>query len=144
MSTVDPAPLKQAVSLINKYGTTDSGNGIFIISKYDNLLPFLAERYNLMPYFEMTYSLISNKETSSAIKTLFDARPRYLFVDTEIDLKETTFDPWSKICLTRFDRYERSSRYGRLLELKKVFDAVRPDYEMIDKGQLISVYRRKA
>lgn len=144
VSTIDPAPLKEAVALIQKYGTSNLSNGIYILSRYDNLLPFLADRYSLMPYFEMTYSLISNKETSSAISLLLDHKPRYIFVDTGIDLEKSPFDPWSKLYLTRFDRYERSSRYGRLLELKKVFDAVRKDYEVIDRGQLISVYRRRA
>jgi hypothetical protein len=143
-STIDPAPLKEAVALIQKYRTSNLSNGIYILSKYDNLLPFLADRYSLMPYFEMTYSLISNKETSTAISLLRDQKPPYIFVDTGIDLEKTPFDPWSKLYLTRFDRYERSSRYGRLLELKKVFDAVRKDYKVIDRGQLISVYRRRA
>ncbi len=140
ITTINPSPLTEAVSLIDKYSEAD--DGIFIISRYDNLLPFLARKYSRMPQFELSWALISREDTAVAVDSIEKNRARFLFVDTDIDLTNKPFDPWNTLFISNFDKNERASRYGRLLELKKVFDGVRNNYRKIAKGELVSVYER--
>ena len=140
-TTIETSPVKEAVGLIDDYAGADKA--VFIISRYDNLLPFLARRYSGMPQFEMPYALIAGKETVEAIESIQKSAPRFLFVDTDIDLRNVPFDPWNKLFFSQFDKNERISRYGRLLELQKIFNCVRDGYEKVAEGRIISVYKRK-
>jgi hypothetical protein len=139
ITTINPEPINEGIFMIRKY-SSDS-RGIYIISQYDNLLPFLSERYSLMPYFEMTWHLFSDKEVNDAIDRIRKSRPQYIFVDINID-QENIIDPWAKIYNSDGAKRERASRIGRYSELQKIFKAISPDYELIKKGDLISVYKR--
>jgi hypothetical protein len=140
ITTVNPSSLAEAVSLMDNYAGDD--NGVFIISRYDNLLPFLARKYSRMPLFELPWALVSREDTAAAVESIEKNRAQFLFVDTDIDLTNEPFDPWNTLFFSNFDRNERASRYGRLLELKRVFDGVRNNYRIIAKGNLVSVYER--
>jgi hypothetical protein len=140
ITTINPSSVAEAISLMNK--CTEADNGVFIISRYDNLLPFLARKYSRMPHFQLPYALVSREDTAAAVESIEKNCARFLFVDTDIDLAYEPFDPWNKLFLDEFVRKERASRYGRLVELKKVFDGVRNSYRRIAKGKLVSVYER--
>ncbi len=138
-STIDPGPIQESIELIHKY--SENEKGIYIISKYDNLLPFLSHRFSEMTYYEMTWHLFSDKEVTDAILKIQSAKPYYLFADRVID--KPMFDPWSKLFNNEETRMERASRFGRYSELKKIFDAIIGDYRMVDQGGLIAVYQRR-
>jgi hypothetical protein len=140
ITTIDPEPIQEAISLIQKYYFVPD-SGIYIISKYDNLIPFLAKRYSLMPHFSMSGYLLNEQVTSKTISLIINNRPEYIFVDSDIELKP--FDPWSSMFNDEGARGERESRFGRYLELRKIFDAVKDGYVSLESSEILTVYKRK-
>ena len=143
ISTINPVPLQEAISQLQKY----SGNnpGIFILSQYDNILPFLAGKYSAMPHFELPYYLVSMKEEKHIVKLIRKEKPRYIFVDSGISypFKFESFDLWTRLFDDRFSLLERQARFGRMQVLQNVFNAISGDYVKIDERQLISVYMKR-
>jgi hypothetical protein len=141
VSTINPEPLRESISLIHKYSPRRNG-GIYLLATYDKLLPFLAERYSLMPFFEMQWYLFSAKESADAVSRLTSARPEYLFVGN--DLSGADADPWATLYDGTGINMERRSNFERRLELAKIFAAVADGYEKVEQGTLLSVYRRNS
>ena len=138
-STMDPRYFQNGVELIQKYS---QGPKIHIISKYDNFLPFLAGRYSAMPYFEMSKFLISPRETALCVERLLTDRPEYLFVDTDIRRDYVVdmvhrFSPWAG--LNSISRY----RVAQMQLMQKVFATVQDQYELVEQGLILSVYKRR-
>jgi hypothetical protein len=140
VSTMNPLYFQNGVDLIQKYSKNQ--NGIYIVSEYDNFLPFLAHKYSLMPFFDMKWYLITLKELNKSIKTLQENKPEYIFVDTGIDrnLNNEVIDP--KFPEIGYLHQESTWRVQRLKLLNEVFQSVASDYELIEKGSLISVYKK--
>jgi len=145
ISTINPAPLQAAISLLNKYGSSSSG-GVFILSRYDQLLPFLSGKYSAMPYFDLPYYLVGTREENETVDLIRKQHPRYIFVDSGINnsLNFASFDPWAPLFNSRTAVEERQSRFGRMQGLERVFTAISSDYIKVDEGQLISVYKRRS
>jgi len=140
ISTIDPALIKESIDLVKKY-SRESSPAIHILSKYDNVIPFLAKKFSAMGFFELGGYIFSERESNAVIKEINTAKPEYLFVDSNI--KETLYDPWSKVYRSDYIAGERASRLNRYEVLKNIFMAVEGDYEKIQEGSLISVYKRK-
>jgi hypothetical protein len=94
-----------------------------------------------MRFFELTAYIFSEKESNAAIKGINTAKPEYLYIDSNI--KDTSYDPWSKVYRSDYTDRERASRINRYWALKNIFMAIEGDYEKIEEGTLISVYKRK-
>jgi hypothetical protein len=139
ISTINPEPLKESIDLIHRYSKT--GKNIYIISKYDNLIPFLAGRYNSISSFDLRWRLLTKSDTEIAINRVFEDKPEYIFVDEDID---KTDDPWANLFTDDFNIRERFARIGRYKELAKVFNGFARDYQKIETGGVLSVYERKA
>ncbi len=138
-STMDPHYFQNGVELIQKYS---QGSSVHIISKYDNFLPFLAGRYSAMPYFEMSKFLMSPKETALCVERLMTDRPEYLFVDTDIrrDYAADMVHRFSPLgALNRHSRY----RVAQMHLMQKVFATVQDQYELLEQGLILSVYKRR-
>ncbi|MGE4266596.1 MAG: hypothetical protein AB7F25_04105 [Deferribacterales bacterium] len=140
-STMNPEYFQNGVDLIKKY--SDVAKGIYIVSEFDNILPFLSDKYSLMPFFDLKWYHITPKELNKSVSTLKDKRPEYIFVDTGYDrnLNNEIIDP-------DFPGYKYISeesvwRVQRLNLLYSVFSSVEQDYQLVEKGALISVYKRK-
>jgi|GEM_PF-1968086 len=144
VATVNPQPFQNAVSLIQKYSKGPE-KGIYIISKYDGLVPFLADRYSAMPHFELSYSLFSEKQVIEAVKLIETNRPTYLFVDSDLIrfAPPLSSDPWSKLYVSTFDQRERMSRFGRNTALHTLFSRVVDGYEKREDNGLITVFERR-
>jgi hypothetical protein len=144
LTTMDPAPFAEAIGLIQRYGSHHE-SGIYIISKYDNLLPFLSHRYSMMPTFELGYYLISERQFFESARILQHGRPVWLFVDSDLMSYASgrSNDLWGKLFPAGSQAVERDSRVGRYLQLQRLFTGVMGDYEEVEHGRLISVYRRK-
>ena len=65
-------------------------------------------------------------------------KPLYLFVDTNM---EHYSDLW--YVFNRYNPVETTCRLERYDLLRQIFDEVKPDYEKVEQGRLISVYVRK-
>jgi hypothetical protein len=138
---MDPAYFVESVSLIQQYA--NSGNGIYIISKYDTVLPFLAKRYSAMPFFDVPWMLLTDHEVNLCIESIRANKPRYLFVDTDIERNLNTQILVSSIPRVGNAGSESLLRVQRLNLLKDVFTAVKDDYEPDGSRGLLTVYKRK-
>lgn len=142
-STMDPKFFIPSIDLIAKY--SQGRNGIFIISKYDYFLPFLAKKFSAMPFFDMAWFLLTQKEIDMAIESVNHSKPSYLFVDTEIErthcgeIIDSNVIPFTYGTL----HDESVQRVERLAGIRRVFSAVKEDYEPVEKTALLTVYKRK-
>jgi len=141
ISTMNPLYFQNGVDLIQKY--SNGQNGIYIVSEYDNLLPFLAHKYSLMPFFDLKWYLITPKELDKSIKTLQVNKPEYIFIDTGIDRNVNNEIIDQKLPKIGYLNQESIWRVQRLKLLNEVFQSVANDYQLVEKGYLISVYKRK-
>jgi hypothetical protein len=141
VSSMNPQYFENSSDLIKKYSTEPA---IHIISKYDNILPFLAKKYSAMPFFELSKFLSNPRELALTIEKIRQDRPLYLFVDTDIERDYTmdVLDPRIPQHLNSLQWFSVKRVKGHEL-LQKVFMAVKDDYEPVEQGMLISVYRRK-
>lgn len=140
ISTIDPTPIRNSVEMISRYAPGEH-EGIYIISVYDNILPFLAGKYSKMPFFDMQWFIFSPKESAAAIRRIQSGNPEYLFVDNDINMFVP--DPWGKYFVSENDRKDRISNQQRKIELGKIFNGVKNDYYKIAQSDLISVYRKR-
>ena len=140
-STMDPKYFVESVSLIQQYA--DSENGIYIISKYDNVLPFLAKKYSAMPFFDVQWFLLTDKEVRLCIERIQNGKPPYLFVDRDMERNLNGEISVAEIPFVDSAGGESLLRVQRLNLLKDVFAAVKDDYELEMSRGLLTVYKRK-
>lgn len=139
-STMNPVYFENGVKLIEKYSKNQ--NGIYIISEYDNFLPFLSHKYSLMPFFDMKWYMVTPKELNKTIDLLKTKQPKYLFVDTGIDLNLNNEIIDSSVPTIGYLNQESVWRVQRLKLLNLVFQSVALNYTIVESGCLISVYKR--
>lgn len=145
LSTMNPKPFENAISLINKY---DKGPSVYMISRYDNFLPFLSDKYTAWPYEQLSLSIVSQKEFNNIISIINTKKPQFIFIDS--DIKSDHFhdilgynDPVELMFGPNHNGYNLSAgRVLALINLRDVFDAIKSSYHLIAKGDLIDVYRR--
>lgn len=140
-STMNPVYFENGVKLIDKY--SKNKNGIYIISEYDNFLPFLAHKYSLMPFFDMKWYVVTPRELNKTIDLLKTQQPEYLFVDTGIDRNLNNEIIESSLPTIGYLNQESVWRVQRLKLLNLVFQSVASNYIMVESGSLISVYKLK-
>lgn len=149
-TATDPALFKEAVALIQKYSPEKK---IYIISKYDHLLPILAGRYSAMPYNELLTNLVSKREVDDAAQTILENHPQYLFVDNDIDfgfregqLEVNSVDSLAERAGLKLQKYlgEAVARERVTSGLYDVYKKVSAGYQKCGSSGLISVYCRKA
>lgn len=140
VSTADPSPIAASLALIEKYSSGEP-RSICMLSVFNNLLPFLADRYSIFSNFELQWSLITEAERRRVIDAISAARPGVVFVGREVE--QGVADP----CHTPIPpglEPERRASDGRVREMARVFDAIAADYEKVESGPLLSAYRRRA
>ena len=140
-STMEPDLFENSVKLINKYSRA---NGIYLISKYDAVLPMLANKYNEIPAVSVALDMIGKKDIYRMSSAIDHNHPKYLFVDTDI-MRNYISDIYSlNGPLSAQDYDESLGRATVLNNMKNLFKKVQDKYELVEKGQLISVYRFKS
>lgn len=146
VSTMNPELFEGAANLVKRYSPNDKG--IYIISKYDHILPILAGRYSAMPYNELLTNLVSAKEVDVAVKAILTDRPAVLFVDSDIGRSIDLDSPLqtNDNVIHLFDFFGSVVvREGEILSgLNKVYMGVAGQYALCVPGKLVSVYCRKA
>ncbi len=141
-STMTPEPFANSIRLIQKYAP--QRKGIYILSQFDTVLTWLSDNYSLMPFFDLGSFLNSPTSERKAVERLTAGKPAILFVDTCIKCSPEILRlgrtlPGLEPAYT--DRIRE--KIDRLRHLRDVFSAIENDYELVEKGMLISVYRRK-
>lgn len=144
ITTMEPFLFVEAARLIKQYSPKDKG--IFIISKYDHILPILAEKYSAMPYIELPTNLVSVKEAAVAANAILKNRPSFLFVDSDINRSLNSEIPVKQdpasVMLGLYG--EAKSRAMVLQGLNDVYSRVANEYWLCRTGRLISVYCLKS
>lgn len=135
-------PFQDSINLIQKY---TKNNEIYMISKYDNILAYLSDKYTGLPFFELRSTIVTQDEYD-LIKNIFLEKPNLIFVDNDIERdfdeeirKHSFFDIYN-------DSLEKDNLVVRIPKLKilqDLFNDVKSNYTLVEKGSLISVYKRK-
>lgn len=138
ITTIPEEPFVNSSEIINRYSSDKS---IDIISRYDNLIPFLAGKYSSMPMPDIQWFINKEADLNEIVQYIRIKKPKFLFVDTDIDRSHryeipSGIDSESELSL----KAEAVARYHRLTYIKKSFDLVRGSYRLKEKGELISVW----
>lgn len=143
LSTMEPMLFEESANLIKQYSTNN--NGIYIISKYDHILPILASKYSAMPYNELPTNLVSPREVKVASEAILRNKPDFIFVDSDIGRNLRGEIPIENDPVTvSLKLYgEARSREMVINVLNDVYTRVSAKYQRCDTGRLISVYCRK-
>ena len=138
---MDPQLFVNAVSLIQQYAPEHS---IYIISRYDDLLPALAGKYTAMPYNELLTNLLTSNDVTHVADVMKQKKPHYIFVDTDIarSFNNEIYHP-DDVLAKRYqlNMYSRD-RVSTLNNIKLLYDRIRGDYKVAAKSELITVYER--
>lgn len=140
-TTMHPALFSEAIRFIHHY---ESHPAMYIISKYDAILPVLAHRYQALPVVNMMLDLMSYDDIERCVQAINRDKPQYIFVDTDI-ARERRTDILSESDSLVADGYYHES-YVRALAHKssqQLFVRIQNDYQAIEKGRLLTVYQRK-
>lgn len=141
-STMDPSAFQESVKLIGKY--SDRQSSVSILSEYDTILLFLADRFSAMPHFEVGRFLNGPEHSQLVVDDIKKRRPATLIVDSCIRCSTAPYrvarpvpglDPaYTSRALEKIDRLQR---------LRDVFAEVEADYTLVATGPLVSVWQRK-
>ena len=140
ISSMDPAYFEESAALLARFADRDPG--VYLISQYDLFLPFLAGKYNAMPFISLPWFLVSQKEMDQVTGFLKEQQPRFLFVDTNLDkpLPYAGIPPDSSYFKNL--AHDAKAREARRENLRRVFAAVQKNYKPVQRGKLITVYER--
>jgi len=105
----------------------------------------LSQRFSLMPHSDLVSYLsgpIAHRNVVSMIRT---KKPEILFVDSCIECNFVTLRTSREAMLgINPDLHKRSAdKVDRLRRLQNVFLEIKDNYELVERGNLISVYRLK-
>ena len=139
---MNPFYFTDSIFLIHEYEPSE--NAIHLISKYDDLVPFLAGKYSAMPFFDLQWFLLSPKEVALSVERIKKNKPQYLFVDTDIERDFNGEILLGGLQSIGFPGEESLHRVQRLHLLQEVFRAVKKDYVPVKEGVLLTVYKRTA
>ncbi len=96
-----------------------------------------------MPFFDLQWFLLTDKEVNLCIERIKTQKPHYLFVDTDIERNLNGEIVTGDLGFISGPGGESLMRVQRLNLLKDIFAAVREDYEPVKQGLLLTVYKRK-
>ena len=128
---------QQAIDLIQKY-TPEKKKDIAIFSRYDNIIPFAADKYSNLPIQDLQWLLISSKEYHQIIQFFNVKKPKYLFVDTDIERNFEYDRPF--IQSPQLIIIEHLFRIGRLKLMQKLWNEIKCNYKLQEKTPLLTVY----
>lgn len=140
VTTVDPSPFEDAVRLIEKYEKSDN---LSLISKYDSFLTILTGKVNGGGFLELRSMIVTEDEYQKVRHQL--STSDILVVDNDInrdfDAEMKKMSVWN--LLPTLHKESVSQRIPKLKVLQRLYKDVVPGrYELMEKGELISIYRR--
>lgn len=139
-STADPRLLAGDVSLIRD---AEAGKRVFMISKYQDLLLFLAGKNTGFAWNDLMLALVTKKEADSAVEAIRREKPAVLFVDRDIARSHAGDIINSADPLVGWMQAASLQRVALLEDMSAVFARVRGDYRLARSGDLIDVYVRR-
>ncbi len=147
-TTMDPEPFENALGIIRKYG---GERCVTMISRYDVILPVLANKCISGPFVTNTDILITSKETNAVINQIKKSAPTHIFVDSDVDrsflgdipLRHSIVGMGVSNSTPIMNLHTAQGRAATLRDLRKIYDGIAEDYEPVEVGELITAYRRK-
>ena len=136
-SNAEEKIFQQAIDLISKY-TPNTKKDIAIFSRYDNIIPFAAGKYSNLPIQDLQWLLMSPKEYNQITTYFKTEKPKYLFVDTDIERNFEYDRPF--IQSPHLIIVEHLFRVGRLKLMQKLWNEIKCKYKLQEKTPLLSVY----
>jgi hypothetical protein len=139
-TTADPSLLAGDVALVRDSAPTER---VFMISKYQDLLLYLAGKNSGFAWDDLMLSLVTKKEADAAVEAIRRARPAVLFVDRDVARS------YSGDIVNSADPYigwmqpDSLQRVALLENMSALFTRVRGDYRLAKSGDLIDVYVRR-
>jgi hypothetical protein len=103
----------------------------------------LAKKYSAMPFFDLQWFLLTEKEVNLCIERIHTHKPQYLFVDTDMERDLNGEIITADLRFISGLGGESLLRVQRLNLLQDIFTAVKEDYEPVKQGTLLTVYKRK-
>lgn len=140
-STMNPEDFSSSIALIKKYAPDQKG--IYIISQFDNFLPFLSQHYSAMPFIDLQWYLITQKEFDAAKDSILKNKPPYLFVETSLQEPQQRDIIPNDYPVIGYLHQESLWRAERMGLLKHLFESVSDDYVLEEQTPLLQVYKRK-
>ncbi len=139
-STMEPELFYETVDLIQKYSNS---NSIYLISKYDAILPVVSNKYNKIPAVSVALDMIGKKDIARMARPILKNKPEYIFVDTDIlrNYVNDIYNIYGELGRIAYD--ESIGRVTVMDNMKMLFLRIHTKYELIEKGRLISVYKFK-
>ncbi|MFA6074354.1 MAG: hypothetical protein WCV63_01410 [Negativicutes bacterium] len=146
VTDIESSLIIETVGLINRYA---SGKMITLFSEYDTLLLPAAEKINSLPYSDLISFVFANSENAMIIERLRKSKADFIFVDsscmssTAVDvvhdrrLQELVFQT------TGVDLRSQIWRAKRKQDFFGLWKAIADDYELVERGRLLSVFKRK-
>jgi hypothetical protein len=98
-----------------------------------------------MPFVEVGLSLVTDREMKQAVDAISVNRPEFIFVDTDINRSYLgdVYDPNDKITRLLGTSLLSSGRAEILSNSQRLYSGIKDQYQMVDRGLLISVFKRK-
>ncbi|PJD93180.1 MAG: hypothetical protein CK424_03050 [Legionella sp.] len=138
-TTMDPELFQQSIDLIHKY---EEHPGIYLVSKYDAILPMLSHTYNLVPAVSVALDLISRRDLERMLAVIRENKPEYLFVDTDIMRNYNNDIFHANDPLARKNGYLESVGRASIMDnLRSLYIQVKDAYEPIEEGKLITILK---
>ena len=139
-TTAAPQLVSRTVKQIVRY---NPGIRVNILSPWEVLVVPLAGKAKAGPFVTTEDSLLTTNDQEKLIKFLLSSKNKILFVDSRImnGIYETPMAPWAQL-----QQYVKpdNDRVAAAAGLRFVYNAVAPCYALVNRGPLLSVYRRKA
>ena len=141
VTKIDPSLFEDSVQKIKNHAP---GKQISMLSKYDSLLAILAEKYSSLPFFELRSMIVTEDDYLRVREQL--VKSDLLFIDNDInrdfDKEMNQMVLWNLLPNLFIEHHEQ--RIPKLKVLQRLYqDVVVDKYVLIERGRLISVYRRK-
>ena len=142
ISTMNPSYFTDSIDLIHKYSPKD--NGIYIISKYDNFLPFISQRYSALPVIDLQWYLVTEYDLRKILNKIVEAQPEYLFADKDLSFRNFEYDIVDPSSVNSYLHEESVWRVQRMKQIQKIFHYLEPFYEPVESSTLLTVYKKKS
>ena len=146
VTDIEPSLIVETVELITRYSDKKM---ITLFSEYDTLLLPAAEKVNSVPYSDLISFVFAKYENAMLIDRFRQAKADFVFVDssfrssTAVDvvhdrrLQELVFQT------TGVDLRSQVWRARKKQDFFDLWTALADDYELVERGKLLSVFRRK-
>lgn len=139
-TTMEPQFFADTIRLVDHYETHPS---MYMISKYDSILPVLVHRYNALPVVNLALDLASYVDVARCVQTIENDKPEYIFVDTDIG-RDHSADIIQDVSQPIQNLQESTGRALAHVNMQRFFLLIKNNYESVEKGQLLTAYRRKS